>query len=175
MKKTLILLFFIFLTGCADKVNIKVEKVSFLCNSDKYKNYKRLGSKNVSFAEPSIFAKQGIFTIELLSSENLNKYPNVQFRYKNIPNRYDWEQNLDKKLHYSSYIYFNTINPKELVVFTYKHNFKLADIRTESFHINAHNMMNNELKSNVFEIKSNDLIDAVKKAGFKELSENMCR
>ena len=170
MKKTLILLFFIFLTGCADKVNIKVKKVSFLC-SDKYQNYKKLGGIGKNFYPHG----KSIFAIELLSSKNLDKYPNVQFRYKNIPNHYDWEQNLDKKLHYSPYVYFNPINPKELLVFTYKYNFKLEDIKTESFHINAINMMSNELESNVFEIKSNDLIDAVKEAGFKELSENMCR
>ena len=170
MKKTLILLFFIFLTGCADKVNIKVKKVSFLC-SDKYQNYKELGGIGKNFYPHN----KGIFAIELLSSKNLDKYPNVQFRYKNIPNRYDWQQNLDKKLHYSSYVYFNPINPKELLVFTSKYNFKLENIKTDSFHINAINMMSNELESNVFEIKSNDLTDAVKKAGFKELSENMCR
>ena len=161
-----------FLTGCADKVDIKVKKVSFLCNSDKYQNYKKFGGIGQSF-RPS--HEKGIFAIELLSSKNLNKYPNVKFRYKNTPNRYDWEQNLDKKLYYSPYVYFNPINPKELLVFTYKYNFKLEDIETESFHINAINMMRNELESNVFKIKSNDLIDAVKKAGFKELSENMCR
>ena len=171
MKKILILLFFMFLTGCADKVDIKVKKVSFLCNSDKYQNYKELGGIGQSF-HPS--HKKGIFVIELLSSKSLNKYPNVKFRYKDIPNRYDWGHNLDKKLLYF-YLYFNPINPKELLVFTYKYNFKLEDIKTETFHINAHNMVYNELESNLFKIKSNDLIDAVKKAGFKELSENMCR
>ena len=171
MKKTLILVFFIFLTGCADKVNIEVKKVSFLCNFDKYKNYKALGGIGENFRPHD----KGIFAIELLSSKTLNKYPNVQFHYKNIPNHYDWEQNMDKKLYYSPYIYFNPINPKELLVFTYKYNFKLKDIKTETFHINAINMILNELESNLFQIKSKDLIEAVKKAGFKELSENMCR
>jgi len=172
MKKILILVFFMFLTGCADKVNIKVKKVSFLCNFNKYKNYKELGGIGKSF-HPS--HKKGIFAIELISSKTLNKYPNVQFHYKDIPNRYDWGHNLDKKLFYSPYPYFNPINPKELLVFTSKYNFKLEDIKTETFYINAHNMLNNELESNLFQIKSKDLIEAVKKAGFKELSENMCR
>ena len=79
MKKILILLFFMFLTGCADKVDIKVKKVSFLCNSDKYQNYKELGGIGKSF-HPS--HKKGIFAIELLSSKSLNKYPMLSFAIK---------------------------------------------------------------------------------------------
>ena len=174
MYKILILIFFI---GCADKVDIKVKKISFLCSPDKYKNYNKLGGKRRTFWQDySMLSQKGIFGIELQSNKNLNKYPNVQINYKNVSNKYDWIKNKDNKLIYSN-IYFNPINPKELFVFTYiprNNNFKLKDIKTESFYLNAYNMAYNKLKSNVFTIKSNDFVESIKKRGFNELSQSIC-
>ena len=174
MKKTLILIGFMLLTGCADKVDIKVKKVSFLCNSDKYQNYKKFGGIGQSF-HPS--HEKGIFAIELLTSKNLNKYPNVKFNYKNILSNYDWKQNLDKKIYYSPYVYFNPINPKELLVFTDRqigNKVSLKDLKTEHFEITARSIPFNELQSNDIKIRASILIDAVNHAGFKELSMGMC-